>query len=59
VEVLTGFHDPASLATAGTLVYRAVSYWLLLVVGWSAALYLTLRNRRATRAATTSATRPA
>ncbi len=60
VEVLTGFHDPASLATAGTLVYRAVSYWLLLLVGWSAALYLTLRNRRATRAATTAtATRPA
>jgi hypothetical protein len=34
-------------------VYRAVSYWLLLLVGWSAALYLTLRNRRATRAAPT------
>ncbi|HTT88685.1 MAG TPA: YbhN family protein [Acidimicrobiales bacterium] len=59
VEVLTGFHDPASLATAGTLVYRAVSYWLLLLVGWSAALYLTLRNRRATRARATAATRPA
>jgi putative heme transporter len=59
VEVLISFHDPASLATAGTLVYRAVSYWLLLLVGWSAALYLTLRNRRATRAATTAATRPA
>jgi putative heme transporter len=58
VEVLIRFHDPASLATAGTLVYRAVSYWLLLLVGWSAALYLTLRNRRATRAATTAATRP-
>ncbi len=48
VEVLIRFHVPASLATAGTLVYRAVSYWLLLLVGWSAALYLTLRNRRAT-----------
>jgi putative heme transporter len=59
VEVLTRFHEPASLATAGTLVYRAVSYWLLLLVGWSAALYLTLRNRRATRATTTTATRPA
>jgi len=50
VEVLIRFHVPASLATAGTLVYRAVSYWLLLVVGWGAALYLTLRNRRHTRA---------
>ncbi len=59
VEVLIRFHVPASLATAGTLVYRAVSYWLLLLVGWSAALYLTLRNRRATRAAATAATRPA
>jgi uncharacterized membrane protein YbhN (UPF0104 family) len=59
VEVLIRFHVPASLATAGTLVYRAVSYWLLLLVGWSAALYLTLRNRRANRAAATAATRPA
>ena len=59
VEVLIRFHVPASLATAGTLVYRAVSYWLLLLVGWSAALYLTLRNRRATRAATAATTRPA
>ncbi len=57
VEVLIRFHVPASLATAGTLVYRAVSYWLLLVVGWSAVLFLTLRNRRANRAA--AATRPA
>ena len=40
---------PGLLATAGTLVYRAGSYWLLLLVGWSAALYLTLRNRRAAR----------
>jgi uncharacterized membrane protein YbhN (UPF0104 family) len=59
VEVLIRFHVPASLATAGTLVYRAVSYWLLLLVGWSAALYLTLRNRRATRAAAAATTRPA
>ena len=55
VEVLIRFHVPASLATAGTLVYRAVSYWLLLLVGWSAALYLTLRNRRASRAAAAAA----
>jgi len=55
VEVLIRFHVPASLATAGTLVYRAVSYWLLLLVGWSAVLFLTLRNRRATRAAAAAA----
>ncbi|HTW06186.1 MAG TPA: YbhN family protein [Acidimicrobiales bacterium] len=50
VEVLTRFHVPVTRATAGTLMYRAVSYWFLLLVGWAAALWLTLRNRRADRA---------
>lgn len=59
VELLISFSVPASLATAGTLMYRAVSYWLLLIVGWLAALYLTLRNRRTSRAAAAAATRPA
>jgi putative heme transporter len=51
VEVLIRFHVPASRATAGTLMYRAVSYWLLLVVGWVAVGYLTYRNRRTDRLA--------
>jgi uncharacterized membrane protein YbhN (UPF0104 family) len=49
VEVLTRFHVPVSRATAGTLMYRAVSYWLLLLIGWAAALWLAKHNRRANR----------
>ena len=49
VEVLTRFHVSVSRATAGTLMYRAVSYWFLLVIGWGAASWLTVRNRRADR----------
>jgi uncharacterized membrane protein YbhN (UPF0104 family) len=49
VEVLTRFHVPVSRATAGTLMYRAVSYWLLLLIGWGAALWLAAHNRRAGR----------
>jgi uncharacterized protein (TIRG00374 family) len=55
VEVLTRFHVAASRATAATLVYRGVSYWLLLLVGWAAASWLTLRNRQADRAASAAA----
>lgn len=51
VEALIRFHVPASLATAGTLMYRAVSYWFLLLMGWVAVGWLTYRNRRADRAA--------
>ncbi len=51
VEVLIRFHVAASRATAATLVYRAVSYWLLVLVGWAAAAWLTVRNRQADRAA--------
>jgi hypothetical protein len=51
VEVLTRFHVSASGATAATLMYRAVSYWLLLLVGWVAVSWLTVRNRHADRAA--------
>jgi hypothetical protein len=58
VEVLTRFHVSASSATAGTLMYRAVSYWLLLLVGWVAVSWLTVRNRQADRAASAAA-RPA
>jgi len=47
VELLTRFHVPVSRATAATLVYRAVSYWLLVLVGWCAVLWLTIRARRA------------
>jgi len=50
VEVLTRFHVPVSRATAGTLMYRAVAYWLLLIMGWVCVSWLTLRNRRADRA---------
>jgi hypothetical protein len=56
VEVLIRFHVAASSATAGTLMYRAVSYWLLLLVGWGAASWLAVRNRHADRAAAAAAT---
>jgi uncharacterized membrane protein YbhN (UPF0104 family) len=56
VEVLTRFHVAASSATAATLMYRAVSYWLLLLVGWVAASWLAVRNRQADRAASAAAT---
>jgi uncharacterized protein (TIRG00374 family) len=49
VEVLTRFKVPFAQATAGTLMYRAVSYWFLLVVGWVAVGFLTVRNRRLDR----------
>jgi hypothetical protein len=38
--------------------YRAVSYWLLLVVGWLAVGFLTYRNRRTDRLAAAAAERP-
>jgi uncharacterized membrane protein YbhN (UPF0104 family) len=50
VELLTRFHVSVTQATAGTLMYRVVSYWFLLLVGWVAVGWLTLRNRRADRA---------
>jgi putative heme transporter len=50
VELLSRFHVPASQATAATLVYRALSYWLLLAVGWVAVSWLAVHNRRAERA---------
>ena len=37
--------------------YRAVSYWLLLVVGWVAVGYLTYRNRRTDRLAAAASER--
>lgn len=49
VELLTRFHVSAGQATAGTLVYRAISYWFLLLIGWGAASWLAMRNRRAER----------
>ena len=55
VEVLIRFHVAASRATAATLVYRAVSYWFLLLVGWAAASWLAVRNRQADRAAAAAA----
>ena len=48
-ELLTRFHMGVTQATAGTLMYRAVSYWLLVLVGWVAAGWLALHNRRAAR----------
>lgn len=50
VELLTRFHVPASQATAATLVYRGVSYWLLLTTGWLAVSWLAFHHRRAQRA---------
>jgi uncharacterized membrane protein YbhN (UPF0104 family) len=46
-ELLTRFHLTVTQATAGTLMYRAVSYWLLLIVGGVAAGWLAFRHRRA------------
>jgi len=51
VELLTRFHMEVARATAAMLLYRSVSYWLLVLVGWGAALALALRNRRADRLA--------
>jgi uncharacterized membrane protein YbhN (UPF0104 family) len=45
-ELLTRFHVGVTQATAGTLMYRAVSYWLLLIVGWAAAAWLSFHTRR-------------
>jgi uncharacterized membrane protein YbhN (UPF0104 family) len=53
-ELLTRFHLSVSQATAGTLMYRAVSYWLLLIVGWVAAGWLAARHRRASTKAPAS-----
>jgi hypothetical protein len=39
--------------------YRAVSYWLLLLVGWVAVSWLTVRNRQADRAAAAARAAPA
>jgi uncharacterized protein (TIRG00374 family) len=49
VELLTRFHVSVTQATAGTLMYRVVSYWFLVLTGWAAVGWLTLRNRRADR----------
>ncbi len=48
-ELLTRFHVGVTQATAGTLMYRAVSYWLLVLVGWVAAAWLAAHHRRANR----------
>ena len=48
-ELLTRFHMGVTQATAGTLMYRAVSYWLLVLVGWVAAGWLAVHNRRTAR----------
>lgn len=46
VVILTRFHVSSAGATAGSLIYRGVSFWLLVAVGWVAALLLRLRDRR-------------
>jgi uncharacterized membrane protein YbhN (UPF0104 family) len=48
--VLTRLGEPASAATAGTLAFRAVSFWALVVVGWLAVGGLLLAERRSGRA---------
>jgi uncharacterized protein (TIRG00374 family) len=52
VELLTRFHVPSARATAATLVYRAISYWFLLVIGWVAVSWLAWQKRRAARQVT-------
>jgi hypothetical protein len=47
VEVLSRFGVPVSRATAATLIYRVVSYWFLVLVGWLAVGWLAWRHRRA------------
>ena len=45
-ELLTRFGVGITRATAGMLMYRALSYWMLLLVGWVAAGWLGIRHRR-------------
>lgn len=52
VELLTRFNVPSGRATAATLVYRAMSYWFLLLIGWCAVSFLAVQKRRAEKGAT-------
>jgi uncharacterized protein (TIRG00374 family) len=47
--VLTRLGEQASAATAGTLAFRAVSFWALVIVGWMAAASLAVAERRSRR----------
>jgi uncharacterized protein (TIRG00374 family) len=47
--VLTRLGEQASAATAGTLAFRAVSFWALVLVGWTAVASLAVAERRSRR----------
>jgi uncharacterized membrane protein YbhN (UPF0104 family) len=44
--VLTKLGEPAGAATAGTLAFRGISFWSLVLVGWLAAGALVITERR-------------
>lgn len=44
--LLIAYHVPASTAIAGVLLYRVISFWILVPVGWGAVAGLVARQRR-------------
>jgi putative heme transporter len=56
IAALTGAGEPAAGATVGVLIYRLVSLWLVLLVGWTT--FIVLRSRRSRRIQKTSAAAP-
>jgi putative heme transporter len=45
--LLIAYHLPAGTAVAGVMLYRIISFWMLVPVGWAAVAGLALsRNRR-------------
>jgi uncharacterized membrane protein YbhN (UPF0104 family) len=57
--VLTRLGEPAGAATAGTLAFRGISFWSLVLVGWLAVAGLAVAERRARGARASGAPAPA
>jgi putative heme transporter len=47
IAALTGAGEPAAGSTVAVLIYRLISLWLVLLVGWIA--FIVLRSRRSRR----------
>jgi putative heme transporter len=47
VGALVGVGEPAARAAVAVMIYRLISLWLILLVGW--VLYLIITSRRARR----------
>jgi putative heme transporter len=47
IAALTAAGEPAAGATVAVLIYRMISLWLMLLIGW--ALFIVLRSRRSRR----------